>query len=546
MARRSNITDTVEMQDCVVYARYSSHSQKDTSIEDQVADIEVFCRQNNLRIVHVYADRHISGKTDDREDFQQMIKDAAHRQWSYVVVWKTDRFARNRYDSANYKYKLKKYGVRVLSAKESIPDGPEGILLESVLEGSAEYYSANLAQNIRRGMLSNAQACKANSGAFPLGYCKGQDGKFAICEAEAEVVREIFRKVAAGVTFVQLQNELNARGIRTKWGNLWNKNSFHRILTNEVYIGVYHFSDVRIEGGVPAIIDKELFVEVQHRLKTKKNPQGRHRNDNEFMLTGKLFCGLCGLPMIGLSGTSRHGNKHCYYTCQGRRQKKGCQKENVRRDWLERLVVSTTLEYVLRDDVIEWIADQVMAFQEREANTVRLRSLRNELVQKEKALDNILKAIEAGIITASTKRRLEELEAEVKQTEMLIRVEERAMTRIERDFIIYWLEKFKDGSIENAGFRRKVIDTFVSAVYLWDDHLRIAFNYTGKNKNVVESNFVVEAETLAGPEGSYKLSEAPPNKETTRKGGFNLTMQEMCGFIFRCLNGSCSFFLKIM
>lgn len=510
MAKYSNQSECSDMQDCVVYARYSSHSQKDTSIEDQVADIEVYCRQNNLRIVHVYADRHLSGKTDDRPQFQQMIKDAAHHRWSYVVVWKTDRFARNRYDSANNKYKLKRHGVRVLSAKESIPDGPEGILLESVLEGSAEYYSANLAQNIRRGMNSNAQLCKANSGSFPLGYCKGPDGRYAIREDEAEIVREIYRKVAEGVPFVQLQNEFNARGLRTKLGNLWNKNSFRRILRNEVYIGVYRFSDVRIEGGVPAIIDKDLFMEVQHKLNTKKNPQGRHRENGEFMLTGKLFCGHCGSYMIGTSGTSRHGNKYYYYSCQNNRQNLGCEQKSVRRDWLERLVVSATLDYVLQDDVIEWIADQVMDFQNREANTARLHALRDDLAQKQTALDNVLKAIEAGIITASTKRRLEELEKECHEVEYAIRQEESAITKIDRNFVIYWLEKFREGSIDNAEFRRKIIDTFVSAVYLWDDHLRIAFNYTGNHNNSVDRNFVIEAEKIAGAEGSYKLCAAPP------------------------------------
>lgn len=508
MKSKAMINIENEMQDCVVYARYSSHAQKDTSIEDQVADIEVYCRLNNLRIVHIYADRHLSGKSDDRPQFQQMIKDAAHCRWSYVVVWKTDRFARNRYDSATYKYRLKRYGVRVLSAKESIPDGPEGILLESVLEGSAEYYSANLAQNIRRGMLSNARECKVNNGSLPFGYCKGEDGRFAINEAEAEIVREIFRKVAEGVPFVDLCNELNGRGIRTKRGGLWNKNSFHRMLNNDTYIGVYSYADVRIEDGVPAIIDKALFLEVKQKLSTKKNPQGRHRENGEYMLTGKLFCGLCGSPMVGVAGTGRHGERHYYYVCQSRRKGQGCQKENVVRDWIERVVVSATLETVLQPDVIEWVADQVMVYQDREANSAQLHSLRDQLNENQKAIGNLLKAIEAGIITPSTKRRLQELETEGERLENAIIVEERSITRVERDFVVYWMEKFRGGSINDAAFRRKVIDSFVSAVYLWDDHIRIAFNYSG-SRNTIERRIVTEAETLAGVEGSLNLSTTP-------------------------------------
>ena len=497
------------LQDCVVYARYSSHAQKDTSIEDQVRDIEAYCRLNNLRIVKVYADRHLTGTSDKRPQFQQMMKDAAHGRWAFVVVWKTDRFARNRYDSATYKYRLKRYGVRVLSAKESIPEGPEGILLESVLEGSAEYYSANLAQNIKRGMHSNALNCMVNSGSMPFGYCKGEDGRFAVVPAEAEVVREIFRKVAEGVPFVEISNDLNGRGIRTKKGGLWGRNSFHALLKNETYVGVYHYSDVRVEGGVPAIVDKALFLEVGQKLKTKKNPQGRHRENGEYMLTGKLFCGLCGSPMVGVAGTGKHGELHHYYVCQKRRTEHSCPKENVVRDWIEQTVVDMTLEAVLQPDVIEWVADQVMAYQEREGNSAQLLSLREELAANQKAIDNVMKAIEAGIITLTTKRRLQELEAEGSRLENAITVEEAAITHIERDFVIYWMEKFRGGDRNDKAFRRKVIDTFVAAVYLWDDRIRIAFNYSG-SRNTVERRIVTEAEALAGVEGSYKLSCAPP------------------------------------
>lgn len=309
-----NLEAETPKQCCVIYARYSSHAQKDVSIEQQVADCMAYAKSNNLRVVEVYADRHLSGTNDKRPQFQKMLKDAARGRWSFVLTWKVDRFARNRYDSATYKYRLKRCGVRVIYAKESIPEGPEGILLESVLEGSAEYYSANLAQNVKRGMHFNALECKTNGGLLPFGYRKGPDGRFVAVESEAEIVREIFRKVADGVPFVEISNSLNGRGIRTRKGMPWGKNSFRYLLKNEAYIGVYVNSGVRKEGGVPAILDKSLFLQVQERLKTKKNPQGRHREYGEYMLTGKLFCGLCGSPMIGIS--TEFGGKHYqYYTC---------------------------------------------------------------------------------------------------------------------------------------------------------------------------------------------------------------------------------------
>ena len=514
-----------DAQPCVIYARYSSHAQRDVSIEQQVADCEAYARLHNLRVVKVYADRALSGTSDKRPQFQQLLRDAAHGRWSYVLTWKVDRFARNRYDSATYKFRLKRHGVRVIYAKESIPEGPEGILLESVLEGSAEYYSANLSQNIRRGMRFNALNCKVNNGSLPFGYRKGEDGRFAVDEAEAEIVREIFRRVAEGVPFVEIQNDLNGRGIRTKRGGLWGKNSFHRLLKNEAYIGVYSYSDVRVEGGVPAIVDKALFLEVDRRLKTKKNPQGRHRENGEYMLTGKLFCGLCGSPMVGVAGTGRHGERHHYYVCQKRRREHGCPKQNVGRDWLEREVVRGALDFILQPEVIQWVADRVMEYQERESNSAVLLGLRDQLAENEKATGNVLKAIEAGIITASTKGRLLELEAEAARLRDAISLEEASLTRVERDFVVYWIERFRGGKIEDAAFRRRVIDSFVNAVYLWDDHIRIAFNYSGKG-SAVDMALVTGAEALAGVEGSYKLSAAPPNMRES------LVTQELRDFLF--------------
>lgn len=532
---------------CAIYARYSSHSQRDVSIEQQVSDCEAYARMNGYQVLKVYADRHMSGTTDKRPQFQKMLKDAEKGHWQYVLTWKVDRFARNRYDSATYKFRLKRCGVQVIYAKEAIPDGPEGILLESVLEGSAEYYSANLSQNIKRGMRYNAQECKVNNGSMPFGYCKGPDGRYAIVDAEAEIVREIFQQVNQGVPFAHIANDLNARGIRTKRGNLWNKGSFHGMMKNESYIGVYTYSDVRVEGGMPAIIDKALFLEVDQKLKTKKNPQGRHRENGDYLLTGKLFCGPCGSPMVGISGTGRHGELHYYYSCQKRRLEHSCQKENVRRDWIERTIVEAAINHVLKPEVMEWIADAVMAYQERQKNSAALIGLRDDLKENEKAINNMLKAIEAGIITTSTKERLVQLEEEKKQLENAICMEEACFTHVDREFLLYWMERFQGGNINDAGFRRKVIQSFVNSVYLWDDHLRIAFNYTGKG-STIDSALVLQAEKTAGAEGSYMVLSSPPDSGPNPLGsGFCCARKERnrrqdaakrpaCGFMPRDLS----------
>lgn len=504
------IQERLIFQDAAIYARYSGGpNQTDGSIEQQVADCEAYAKANNLRVVKVYADRHLSGTSDKRPQFQQMLKDAAHGKWKYVICWKIDRFARNRYDSATYKFRLKKNNVSVLYAKESIPDGPEGILLESILEGSAEYYSANLAQNVRRGMRFNAQQCKVNSGNIPFGYCKGPDGKFALNPAQADIARQIFADFLHGSSFAEIANDLNGRGIRTARGNLWNKNSFRAMLKNECYIGVYHYSDIRIEGGMPAIIQKDQFMEVQKRLQAKKNPQGRHRDKGEYLLTGKLKCGHCDSYMVGLSGTGRHGDLHHYYGCQKHFKEKACRKRNVPRDWIERFVVKSALDYVLQDDVIEWMADSVMEHQSRESASAQLDALISESADVDKAIGNVMAAIEAGIITPTTKKRLMELENRSAELSRLIEIEKALNSKIERSEIIYWISKFKGGNLESQEFRRKVIDTFVTVVYLTDDDIKIGFNYSGKN-NFATFSFDW-SDLPATSEGSYKLSDGLPS-----------------------------------
>lgn len=204
---------------------------------------------------------------------------------------------------------------------------------------------------------------------------------------------------------------------------------------------------------------------------------------------------------------------HYYYTCQNRRTGGGCEKKNVVRDDVERAVVQATLDHILKDDVLQWVADSVMAYQERENNSAVLCGLCDDLAQNKREIENVLKAIRAGIITASTQNLLVELEAEGSRLENAIYLEEASLTHVERDFVVYWLEKFRGGNVNDAAFRRKVIDSLVNSVFLWDDHIRIAFNYSGKG-SAVDLALVLEAEAVAGAEGSYKPSCSPPQTKT--------------------------------
>lgn len=460
-----------------IYGRYSSHSQKDTSIEQQFEEIYKYCADNNICIIGEYADRAISGKTDNRPEFQRCIKDCAKGKVQYLIVWKVDRFARNRYDSAMYKARLKSYGVRVIYVKEAIPDGPEGILLESILEGSAEYYSANLAQNIRRGVKANALECKSN-GSLPLGYRKGADGKFEIEPANADIVKEVFKRYVDGESAVSIYQSLNERGYRTSRGTAFGKNSVRYILQNERYTGVYIHGDVRIDGGVPPLVSKEMFNAAQKILHThNKSPRSAQMN-NRFLLTGKLFCGHCGSPMVGDSGTGKSGTKYTYYTCAKRKQKRACDKKSVKQAWIEQYIVKLTLEQVLKPDVMERIADAVLEIQEREAQNSELPILKSRLCEVNKLIKNVMTAIEQGIITETAKTRLKELEAQKDEIAEAINLAEVSKTHLTKEQIICWLDMFRGGDSADHEFCEKVIETFVRAVYLYDDRIKIVYNCT--------------------------------------------------------------------
>ncbi|WP_270269180.1 recombinase family protein [Enterocloster clostridioformis] len=490
----------------VIYARYSSHSQRDESIEGQVREDLEYASRNNMIVLGVYIDRALTGKEiDKRISFQQMIKDSTRGKWQYVITWKVDRFARNRYDAAIYKARLKKHNVRVVYAREQIPDGPEGILLESVLEGQAEYYSASLSQNIRRGQEDNAMECKVN-GSIPLGYRVGADRRFEIDPGTAPIIHTIFELYDAGHTYQDIEDYLNSRGYKTQKGGPFNKNSFNRILKNDRYIGTYRYKEVTVENGMPAIIDKELFDSVQRKIVRNRKARAHKKSDMNFLLTTKLYCGLCGKAMIGESGTGKLGGKYYYYTCVGKKRDKTCKKKPIKKDWIENLVIQETVRLILQDDMINEIADKVMEYQAREADYTVLHSLQIQLNDTEKAIKNLIAAIEQGIITPSTKNRLEELEDEKIRIMNGIAEEDTIQPVVERDQIIFYLRRFQNGDVSDPQYCQTLIDVFVNAVYVYDDRIVITYNYSG-NHNTVTLEQVEQA--LGESKCSDTVSSAP-------------------------------------
>ena len=483
MARKKNIAAGL---DAVIYARYSSHNQREVSIEQQIAECTKHAAALGLRIVGTYEDRAISGKTDNRPRFQQMMRDAEKGKFQAVVAWKSNRIGRNMLQAMVNEAKLDDYGVKVFYAEEDFDDTAAGRFALRNMMNVNQFYSENMAEDITRGLYDNANKCMAN-GRQPLGYKRGADGKVMLDEPAAAVVREIFTRVAAGDLFVDIARDLNAKGIKTSKGAAWNKGSFQSICQNERYKGIYIYGDVRIVDGIPRIVSDELWYRVQEAMRMKKNPVGtRHRvGAEDYLLTGKLRCGHCGSYMTGVSGTSRNGELHYYYTCQKRRTEHACNKKNVRRDVIEPAIAQAIKMYCLTDDVIEWMADQTVQYWEKHDNDLQIEALEQQLAENKKATSNMLKAIEMGIITEATRSRMVELETENSKLTAQLSAAKRDVVKINREDLIDELHVLRSKDIQDREVQAELFKDFLVAAYIYDDNrLKLVFSFMGKDNSI--------------------------------------------------------------
>ena len=506
----------------VIYARYSSDNQREESIEGQLRECKEFAQRQGITLLNTYIDRALSAKTDHRPDFQRMIQDSAKGLFDVVLVWKLDRFARNRYDSAHYKAILKKNGVKVVSAKEPIAEDSTGILLESLLEGYAEFYSADLSEKVIRGMTDNALKCKYNGGSLPIGYTVDENQFFQIDPVTGPAVLEAFTRYANGATIKEITDLLNEKGVRTnssnqakygrKKGVRGNRpisiNIVTRMLKNRRYIGEYRYRDIVTPGGVPAIVPKELFEKVQERLEKNKKAPARFKAEDAYLLTTKLYCGKCGAYMTGESGTSHTTKVYHYYKCFHTRKPRTCDKKNIKKDWIENLVLEQIQNIILDDSILEYLADILEEVQSRE-NTF-LPSLKKQLAETEKAIENMLNAIQAGIFTSSTKKRLDELEESKSSLEVQILQEEIRKPVLTRQQILFWLHRFRKMDISNLEHRQRLIDTFVNAIYVYEDKIILTFNYKEGTKTI----------SLDEINGSDLDSIAAPSRKASDPGAF--------------------------
>ena len=487
----------------VIYARFSSERQTENSIDFQLRADKAYCEQKGFRVVGEYIDRAMTGTNDNRPEFQRMIADAKKRQFAFVIVYRFDRFARNRYDSAIYKKQLELSGVRVLSTEESVGTGDEGIILESIYEAMAESYSRKLSRIVTEGMKQKAMAGLSTGGNPPYAY-KVIDHRLTVDEEKAPAVRLAFEMYADGKTKSKIARELTARGYRTRKGNDISVSFVSGMLSNPTFKGENDYCGVKRES--PAIVTEELYDKVQDLLKKNKRQYGKKTECTYFALTGKLFCGHCGAAMIGDSGNGK-GGTYYYYSCINKKKRRTCKKKSERKDWLEKFVCEQTAIYILDPKNTANIAKRVEAASADDLGIGRLKELERERRAINKEIDDAANAI----IKASSQRLIDRINAKVDALEKRLddvdteisELKLRREMQLTAADVELFLRGFAVGNIDDPEYRRKLINTLVNAVYVWDDKIIIYYNVSGvTGTEVTYSDAIQTAETADTSETS--------------------------------------------
>lgn len=459
----------------IAYYRYSSHSQNEASIDQQREQAQRYAEAHGLKIIKEYEDKALTGTNDNRPAFQTMMSEIKKIKPAALILWKNDRLGRNRYDLAIAKKTIRDAGCTVHYVAEAIPQNtPEGVLMEGLLESMAEFYSKQLSQNVIRGMTYNAENALYN-GHKMLGYKKGDDKKYVIDEITAPIVQRIFNDYANGKPIKKIVKELNEQGVKTSRGKDFTINGLRSILKNKSYTGLYKYGDIEIPDGMPALISEELYEKVQDRFKL--NMYKAKTDDEEkpfFWLTGKLLCGECGSTFHGVSGTSKKGKKYHYYACKEYRKHK-CSVKEVPKDILEFLVTKTLEDFLRDDELLTYLAvDLSYYYEEMRANNSYIESLTNQLKDTEKALSNLVKAIEMGIFSETTQARLQELETQKKAVKDAIEAEKAKKALIENDTgIQHFFDMYKHADMSNPKVRDMVLEFFVDKIYVYDGYIVI-------------------------------------------------------------------------
>lgn len=491
MARKKKI----ELNDnnlAIAYYRFSSHSQNEASIDQQRELAHAWADAHGFRIVKEYEDAAISGTTENRPGFQQMLSEVAKIRPRVLIMWKTDRLGRDKYVLAMAKRTIREAGCEIRLLAENIPtDGPEGVLIEGLMDAMAEYYSRQLSQNIQRGMDYNAQHALYN-GHKLFGYDVDRATKKYVVDPDtAPFVQRMFAEYAAGKAMKDICDEMNAQGLRTTRGALFGVKTVNKMLQNRAYIGEYRHGDIVVEGGMPALVDEATFDAVQRKFaenKRKGSQRARGMDEDEaprYWLTGKLRCAKCGSPMQGVSGTSKTGRTYYYYYCAAQRRHE-CDMMKLRKDMIEGVAVQI-LQDILNDseNLASLAVDAAAYYEKNYRDTGYLDGLEAKRRDVEKSLANLVKVIEKGVISDAVTERLTQLEEQRRALNEAIEAENvRAALCEDEHSIGAYFEKFLHADFDNPETREQVLEYFIDKIYVSETGVMITSWYSGDHCEV--------------------------------------------------------------
>lgn len=543
------------MINAAIYARFSSDMQREESIDAQVRACKYYAQNFGYNIVHVYADKAKSGRyIRKRDQFQQMISDSARGLFSAVLVHKLDRFGRNGVDTLENKRILEQNGVDLISVVERLDKTPQGKLMLYIIVGMNEFYSANLAQETMKGLKENAYKCLYTGGIPPLGYDVNPDHTFRINEVEADAVRLIFKMYADGCGYTEILRALDSHDYKTKRGSSFGSNSLHDLLTNEKYAGTYVFNKsasrdfrgkmnrhryksddqiIRIPGGMPAIVDLDLWKAVQKKMKENQHKAAQHKAKLNYLLTGKIFCGICGSAMTGEVRYAK-GREYAYYRCSRGQRTKECTQKSVPKDLVEQSVIQQINDKIFSRKNIDAICRRIYVSYQDNGYDAQCSHLRAALSEVDRKIGNVTRAIENGITAPELKDTLDSLHKEKKNLEIKV-FELHAVPDAGKKT----LEEIKAYFSEGADFgklaaeqQKAIIQKFINRVIVFpdDDGYRIRVIIATDDSAVDEALNYVD---LKGNESS------PPKKKDAPKGVFFLCIGRQGREHRRRKNGRC-------
>lgn len=497
-----------------LYARYSSDNQREESIEAQLAILHKFCVDNGYTVVAEYCDRAKSATTANRPDFLRMIDDSKNKEFDFVIVHKLDRFSRDRYDSAFFKRELKRNNVKLISVLERLDDSPESIILESLLEAMAEYYSRNLGREVMKGLGVNAKKCIWNGGSPPLGY-DIVDQRLVINPEEAKAVQIIFEMTADGFGYGAIVDKLNLLGYKTKKGQPFGKNSIYEIIRNEKYKGVYVFNKraskhnnhafkpdeevVRIEGGCPAIVPKELW---ERANAVRRASRSHYTNAKRtYLLTGLLYC-ECGGKLHGnVRQHKKRGLEYTTYRCSERVNKRDCDVKEIRCSILDTFIIEKFCEVFFTDESILKITNGLnQNLKIRTDNNDQYNRVKDTLSRAETSRDNLIEAIiQTGTNEAIT-AKIKECEAIIKEAKIFLETFEKdcSQNTITENDVQEMIDKLKEYLMNPENIQRSkfILSQYIESIRISNETIKatfkVAFSHGYEEDNVVVAEYKEE------------------------------------------------------